>query len=133
MLPFAISVMKFFTSKKSKSCRRFPIPLVTKITRCCLFRNLHNLQVIKDELGDDFDIQHEELKGEIDKNSKDVNVSIIIEACVESSFQLWFQTLYMFPIFVGLSTNTYTYKNVVRILGIIISFLTTAYSMVFIR
>lgn len=85
----------------------------------------------KDEL--DYDKKHEDLKKKIEKNSKVVNISIIIEACLESSFQLWFQTLYMFPIFVGLSTNTYTAWNIVRILGIMTSFLTTAYTQVFIR
>lgn len=124
--------------KKGLKFKRIPIPLVTKGRKLLLHVKLHDLHVSmpSDETGNerrDHVLKVREHNLKIEKNSKFVNISMIIEATIESSFQLWFQTLYMFPIFVGLNKNTFSSSNLLTIVSIVASFLTTAYTMVIIR
>jgi len=60
-------------------------------------------------------------------------LSMILEASLESSFQMWFQTIYLFPILMYMDDFSFTSNIIWRIISIVASFLATAYSIVYSR
>ena len=73
-------------------------------------------------------------KKKIEKQINFENLSLILEASLESSFQMWFQTIYLFPILMYLGDFSFTSIIVWRrIMSIVASFLATAYSIVYSR
>ena len=136
VLPFAVSFIVFLvmilpdicndpnpskTSKFTMALGRYPSPVFTKIKMCLLECKLSNKRYTSEEEKD---------RKEKEKQRAFVNLSMILEGTFESSFQLWFQTLYFFPVLVFIDRKSYGRLTIVRILSIISSFLAYTFSVV---
>ena len=146
ILPWIISLIVFFVmifpdteysgSWKEKmfqtvqSLGKFPLPLCTKPKKYVLCHQLHELRTRESLEKEKVVKKMKELQ---DQNAF-INLSAIIEGTFESSFQLWFQTLYFFPVLVLFNSKPLVTRNTwIKILSILSSFITTAYSIVYSR
>ena len=65
------------------------------------------------------------------------NVSLILETTLETSFQMWFQTMYLFPLLLAIYDpnfeTTYESETIWRITSIIVSLFSASYTNVYSR
>jgi len=108
---------------------KFPNPLITKMKILKLNWELYKLE--SERTDDDEKVGAK--KREIENQRDYENFSVILEASLESSFQMWFQAIFLFPLFLFLVQSTYTKFVIMRIFSVVGSFLSTAYSIVFCR
>ena len=113
--------------------KRFPLPLLTKLKRFQLEKKLFDQETKKTEECKDIIEEKKKTKAKIERQNKFVNISMITEATMESSFQLWFQTHFLFPMIGGIKKTSYSPAILMKILSVLFSFCTTAYTMVVIR
>ena len=129
---------------------RFPVPLFTKFRMFLLEIGSYDLKTKLEEnkrncvenrkSKEDIEIENKEIKRNSVENKKFkdnietqeafVNLSLILEGTVESSFQLWFQVLYFFPLLVFFIRDSYEWSFGVRTLSILSSFISYGISIV---
>ena len=144
ILSFLMPFFVFFTAiykKKDGFCKniwKFPNPMITKYRKFMLEHQEHKLRSRSDE--EERKKRILKVKKKQEKHTRFLNISLINEAAMESSFQLWFQTLYMFPIVLfflgGESGSLKEWKQEARIsisFSILSSFISLTYSVVYIR
>ena len=139
LMPFLVYFTAIYKKKNGfwKSIWKFPNPMITKYRKFMLEHREHKLRSFPDE--EERKKRILKVKKKQEKHTRFLNVSLINEAAMESSFQLWFQTLYMFPIvlfFLGGESGTLNEWKPDRIsvsFSILSSFISLTYSVVYIR
>ena len=113
---------------------KFPIPAIAKINKTIIeiktFLNNTKKENVKEH-----EKKKEELMLELDEQNKLTNISMLIEAGTESSFQFLFQSLYFFPTIVLALVDLSSLSDLVdiKILSILISFVSFSWSSFNIR
>ena len=149
VMPFFVSLVVFLIMVRPDvqgTCReksftllgRFPNPIFTKFQRFLIQIKEFDLKTeenkIKRKENDSDDkrksVKQKELKTDLQIHEAFVNLSLILEGTIESSFQLWFQVLYFFPVIVFFIRDSYEWFFGVRILSIGSSFVSYAVSTV---
>ena len=141
VLPWCVSLLVFlimildYKEKCLILLGRFPIPIFTKFKRFFLEMKAYDLKTEDQNIGTSS--VKEKLQMKLQKSKKDleiqeafVNLSLILEGTVESSFQLWFQVLYFFPVIVFSIRDSYDWFLGVRIISILSSFVSYSASIV---
>ena len=139
LMPFFVYFTAIYKKKDGfwKNIWKFPNPMITKYRKFMLEHQEHKLRNVPDE--EERKKRILKVKKKQEKHTRFLNVSLINEAAMESSFQLWFQTLYMFPIvlfFLGGESGTLKEWKLERIsilFSILSSFISLTYSVVYIR
>ena len=123
--PFLMPILVFITSiydrKKKGEIWKFPNPVITKFHKFMLEREEHNLRGEYQRKEQILKVQKKQ-----EKHTRFLNISLIHEAVMESSFQLWFQTLYMFPIvlfFLGGESGCLRTEVIIGTISILCSFI----------
>ena len=136
ILSFLMPFLVFFTAiykKKDgfwKNIWKFPNPMITKYRKFMLEYQEHKLRSFPDE--EERKKRILKVKKKQEKHTRFLNVSLINEAAMESSFQLWFQTLYMFPIvlfFLGGESGCLRTEVIIGTISILCSFISLTYSV----
>ena len=117
LMPFLVYFTAIYKKEEGfwKNIWKFPNPMITKYRKFMLEHQEHKLRSLSDE--EERKKRILKVKKKQEKHTRFLNVSLINEAAMESSFQLWFQTLYMFPIVLFLlggesgSSKTENLKN----------------------
>ena len=151
VMPFFVSLVVFLImvlpdvkgtcrEKSITSLGRFPIPIFTKFQRFLIQIKEFDLKTETEENkmkeneneADDKrkSVKQKESKTDLEIQEAFVNLSLILEGTIESSFQLWFQVLYFFPVIVFFIRDSYEWFFGVRILSIGSSFVSYAVSIV---
>ena len=146
-LPFLVSLIIWLSQQSFKICNlkaflRFPHSLPAVIYQFHYTRKLID-NYAKDRKGEDnkwfFEVNKTKWIEKLRKNESLLNLSHMIEATTESSFQFWFQTIFAFPtILLSLvrddeePLNLYEFVNI-RMLSILFSFGTFAFTFYNIR
>ena len=102
LLPFLVW---FIVNKKKGrfSIWTLPLPIITKFQQFLIeWKRIKNNREKneKDKIGyisDKYKKKNAEIEKELEDNQSRVNISVVIEAAIESSFQFWFQTVYLIP------------------------------------
>ena len=141
VLPFAITVLFFINLCISKvialnkfTILKFPVPPLTKtlktILECQSYVNNTNKENVKE-----FEKSNDKLLQKLDEQNKLTNLSMLIEAGTESSFQFLFQSLYFLPTIIVALVDLSSLSDLVdfKILSILISFVTFSWSSFNIR
>ena len=71
-----------------------PLPPVTKLRKFMLDLKLFKIRSNKDKINS---LDEIDLMKKIENYQSTVNISVVIEAALESGFQFWFQTVYLMP------------------------------------
>ena len=104
-LPFIISIITWMFSSnwrlfKRRSLLTFPLPFVTKMYQFHNTRKLFQCYT-KDRRGEEdrsnFELSRGKLMSKIRNHEAVVNLSVLIEAAIESSFQFWLQIIFLIP------------------------------------
>ena len=79
-----------------------PLPVVTKLQKCIIDFKLYKNNIDRNKveagvLAKEYIDKNKEYEKEQEDNQSIVNISVVIEAALESSFQFWFQTVYLMP------------------------------------
>ena len=141
VLPFVITILVFINLCISKvialnkfTILKFPVPPLTKtwktIVECQSYVNNTNKENVKE-----FEKTNDKLLRELDEQNKLTNLSMLIEAGTESSFQFLFQSLYFLPTIIVALVDLSSLSDLVdfKILSILISFVTFSWSSFNIR
>ena len=137
LMPFFVYFTAIYKKEEGFNIWKFPNPIITKYRKFMLEHQEHKLRSFPDE--EERKKRILKVKKKQEKHTRFLNVSLINEAAMESSFQLWFQTLYMFPIvlfFLGGESGTLKEWKPDRIsvsFSILSSFISLTYSVVYIR
>ena len=105
ILPFLMSFLIWIIHEIGRSCRagaveifRLPLPPLTKFYRfLCDVKLYNNYTDRKFKTEKEFETNKKSILKEISSHEDIVNLSLIIEASVESSFQFFFQTTFQLP------------------------------------
>ena len=147
ILPILVTIITWVFTTDWKTCNlktflKIPLPFVTKIYEFHYMKELFKIftksrqtPMGRENFEDDWKKWNEKIR----KQEAFVNLSLLIEASMESSFQFWFQTVFLFPtIFIsfvstegGLSTLSDLFN--VRLLSICFSFGSFAFTFYKIR
>ena len=97
ILPIGIAlVVHFFLIENKTSWRNLLLWPIPPVSRAVSF--YYDLQIFKCNMNKmDFREAIAQLQDKLHDNLAFVNISVVIEAAVESSFQFWFQTIYLMP------------------------------------
>lgn len=147
ILPFLVTISTWVLSTDWKKCNykiflRIPLPFVTKIYEFHYMKNMFTIftRSRQTHVGREiFDKDWKKWNEKIRKQEAFVNLSLLIEASVESSFQFWFQSVFLFPtIFIsfmgtGCGLSTWSDWFNLRLLSIFFSFGSLAYTFYKIR
>ena len=143
ILPYAVTIFVFINlcMRKVISLNRFtilkvPIPPLTKTLRTMLECQsyVNNTKKQEKEMKE-FEKSRDRLLQELDEQNKLTNISMLIESGTESSFQFLFQSLYFLPTIILALIDLSSLSDLVdiKILSILISFLTYSWSSFNIR
>ena len=118
-----------------------PLPFLTKILKFHYFRKLYHLNTKERKTKEDknsFEIKQHRLMDKLRNLDSIVNLSVLIEASTESSFQFWFQTVFIFPTMILSftdSNNQINWSDLFnwRLVSILISFASFAMTFYKIR
>ena len=121
-----------------------PLPIVAKFNKFMCLRQMYNNfaenRYESSEKFQDFEEKKEKFQKKLDKIEHIVNLSLILEASLEASFQFFFQTVYIMPSVVvaltALSTSrTFAWEDLFnrRKVSILLSFLTVSWAFYAIR
>ena len=128
-----------------KSLFRLPHPIVAKFNKFRCLRQMYNnfaneKRYDNDDTKKEFERLKEQYQRKLDKIEDIVNLSLILEASLEASFQFFFQTVYIMPsVVVAINgifdSRTFAWEDLFnrRILSILISFLTFSWAYYAIR
>ena len=128
-----------------KSLFRLPHPIVAKFNKFRCLRQMYNnfaneKRYDNDDTKKEFERLKEQYQRKLDKIEDIVNLSLILEASLEASFQFFFQTVYIMPsVVVAINgifdSKTFAWEDLFnrRILSILISFLTFSWAYYAIR
>ena len=153
IFPILWSFILWEVLKIGKSCPadkgfrlfRLPLPIVSKINkfRCLLqmYNNFADEERYESEGTErEYEKKKEKYQNKLDKIEDIVNLSLILEASLEASFQFFFQTVYIMPsvvvAFVGVfNSKTFAWEDLFnrRISSILLSFLTFSWAFYAIR
>ena len=105
ILPFLVTIFTWVLSTDLKNCNfktllKIPLPFVAKIYEFHYIKSLYKVftKSRQNYMGrEKFDIDWKKWNEKIRKQEAFVNLSLLIEASIESSFQFWFQTVFLFP------------------------------------
>ncbi len=147
ILPFLVTIITWVLTTNWKTCNlkaffKIPLPFVTKIYEYHYMKELFKIftKSRQNHIGKvRFESDWKKWNEKIRKQEAFVNLSLLIEASMESSFQFWFQTVFLFPtIFIsfvstegGLSTLSDLFN--LRLLSIGFSFGSFAFTFYKIR
>ena len=143
-LPIIVSIMTWMFSNNWKLCNRrslltFPLPFVTKIYQFHYTKKLFTVYT-KDRRGEDdksyFELSRGKWMNKIRNHEAVVNLSLLIEAAIESSFQFWFQTTFLIPtVIITITDGLLNWTDLFswRLASICISFGAFAYAFYNIR
>ena len=104
-LPILVSIITWMFSSNWSLCNRrslltFPLPFVTKMYQFHYTRKLF-MTYTKDRRREEdrskFELSRGKWMNKIRNHEAVVNLSILIEAAIESSFQFWLQTIFLIP------------------------------------
>ena len=115
---------------------KVPIPPLTKTLRTMLeCQSYVNNTKKKEKEMKEFEKSRDRLLQELDEQNKLTNISMLIESGTESSFQFLFQSLYFLPTIILALIDLSSLSDLVdiKILSILISFLTYSWSSFNIR
>ena len=127
----------FMIRRKQFSFCLLPIPIITKTQRFVIERKI--FQNNQHKLNDQFVARNTELEEELEINLSLVNVSVVIEAALESCFQFWIQTIYVVPTlylsFMDVTSEGYGWADLfnLKIFSIVTSFATFSWTFCSIR
>ena len=147
ILPFLVTFLTWVLSIDWQKCNfkiflKIPLPFVTKIYEFHYMKNLFNVfsESRQTHTGRQrFDMDWKKWDEKIRKQEAFVNLSLLIEASVESSFQFWFQSVFLFPTiftsFLGTADGLSTWSDLfnLRMLSIFFSFGSFAFTFYKIR
>ena len=133
ILPFLFTVMTWVLSTDWKNCNfttflKIPLPFVTKMYEFYYIKSLYKVftKSRQNYIGREiFDMDWKKWSEKIKKQEAFVNLSLLIEASIESSFQFWFQTVFLFPtIFTSFTVGLSTWSDLfnLRLVSITFSF-----------
>ena len=133
ILPFLFTVMTWVLSTDWKNCNfttflKIPLPFVTKMYEFYYIKSLYKVftKSRQNYIGREiFDMDWKKWNEKIKKQEAFVNLSLLIEASIESSFQFWFQTVFLFPtIFTSFTVGLSTWSDLfnLRLVSITFSF-----------
>ena len=144
ILPFAITIMIFINlcirrviELNRFTILKFPIPPISKF-----YKTMIEVQTFKNntkrENFKEYDANKDKLIRKLDDQNKLTNISMLIEAGAESSFQFLFQSLYLLPTIMLAFTELSSVSDLsglidFKILSILISFVTFSWSSFNIR
>ena len=143
-LPIIVSIITWmFTSNWMLCTRRslltFPLPFVTKMYQFHYTKKLFETYT-KDRRGEEdrsnFELSRGKWMNKIRNHEAVVNLSLLIEASIESSFQFWFQTTFLIPtVIITITDGLVNWTDLFswRLASICISFGTFAYAFYNIR
>ena len=134
LMPFLVYFTAIYKKKDGfwKNIWKFPNPMITKYRKFMLEHQEHKLRSLSDE--EERKKRILKVKKKQEKHTRFLNISLINEAAMESSFQLWFQTLYMFPIVLSIgSLKEWKLDRISVSFSILSSFISLTYSVVYIR
>ena len=143
-LPILVSIITWMFSSNWRLCDRrslltFPLPFVTKMYQFHYTRK-HFKTYTKDRRGEEdrskFELNRGKWMNKIRNHEAVVNLSLLIEASIESSFQFWFQTTFLIPtVIITITDGLVNWTDLFswRLASICISFGTFAYAFYNIR
>ena len=146
-LPIVMAIFIWLIQNKFKICQKekllmIPFPFVSKVYNFHYTKKLFGVYTM-DRNSDDakfyYEIEKSKLVEKIRRNEAVVNLSHLIEATAESSFQFWFQTVYLMPTiiisFTSESQGSTKWTDLCqwKIVSILISFGTFAFTFYNIR
>ena len=143
-LPILVSIITWMFSSNWRLCNRrslltFPLPFVTKMYQFHYTRKLFKTYT-KDRRGEEdrskFELNRGKWMNKIRNHEAVVNLSLLIEASIESSFQFWFQTTFLIPtVIITITDGLVNWTDLFswRLASICISFGTFAYAFYNIR
>ena len=147
VLPFVMVMFIWLKQNESNVCSKdkllmIPFPFVSKVYNFHCTRKLFGIYAMDKNSEEQINF-HEffktKLVEKIRRNEAVINLSHLIEATAESSFQFWFQTVYLMPtIFISFTAESQSLKTWTdlfqwRIVSILISFGTFALTFYNIR
>ena len=120
---------------------KLPLPFITKFYKCycecqLYYLNTHKNRKESEEMKKQYQLKVQKCIQRLKQNANTVNFSMIIEAAMESSFQFFFQTVYMMPTLILSLTDDSTHLTELfnwRLFSIFISFATFAWTFYSIR
>ena len=143
-LPILVSILTWMFTSNWKLCNRrslltFPLPFVTKTCQFHFTKELFKTYT-KDRRGEEdrsnFELNRGKWMNKIRNHEAVVNLSLLIEASIESSFQFWFQTTFLIPtVIITITDGLVNWTDLFswRLASICISFGTFAYAFYNIR
>ena len=143
-LPILVSIITWMFTSNWNLCNRrslltFPLPFVTKMYQFHYTKKLFKCYT-KDRRGEEdrsnFELNRGKWMNKIRNHEAVVNLSLLIEASIESSFQFWFQTTFLIPtVIITITDGLVNWTDLFswRLASICISFGTFAYAFYNIR
>ena len=146
-MPFLVSLVIWIIQNNFKICSKeklmnIPVPIISKIKNFHYTRKLFGVYTEDRNSDNDrvwYEIETKELIEKIRKNEAVVNLSHLIEATTEASFQFVFQTVYLMPtLFISFTAKSQGLTNWTdlfqwKILSILMSFGSFAFTFYNIR
>ena len=138
-LPILVSIITWMFSNNWSLCNirsllTFPLPFVTKIYQFHYEKKLFNTYT-EDRRGEEgrskFELNRGKWMNKIRNNEAVVNLSCLIEAAIESSFQFWLQTIFFIPtVIITVTDGLVNWKDLFswNLASICISFGTFSYA-----
>lgn len=137
VLPIAMSLVLWTIyecgQSTSFSIFNLPLPFLSKLKRFLCDMELYKLYANRNkETEKDFEMKKMSILNKISSHEHIVNMSLILEASLESSFQFFFQTTYQLPIIIlAFTTEGFRWEDLftLKLFSIVMSF--ASFSMAF--